>query len=433
MRDVNLASIQECIDRCLQLLDRSYSSISPDAGGWYHRLEADVPGPSATAVALHSYLLAGRIPARLSEGLTFLASRQVTSSDEPFNGGWPVNTSSGIPVLEATSLVLRFLGSGHLVAGHDVPDIKAAHRWVVSNQNPDGGWGSFAGQPSRVWLTAMAVRALVEININDAAIASATEWLVRERDPATLCWGERPQSSATVTHTGFVLSCLVDSRIASHRPHIAEAIRKGFAWLPRHLDVNTIFDDAARVESYNVSYTTGDRTATWQNSIWHPGLPFALSALVRDPNGADLRLISAIVHKILSSQLEGGRWPNADGAAGISVWSVWPFVDALSDFARMIPIRNANRITWFSADSVLVRRKSDSAKSLLRLWFSSAVLPATAVLKRRWAIVLLLVTMAAAIILWLTGVLALKESVLTLTLPVALVFLQELVLRNRAS
>lgn len=122
MQDVNLAKVYECIDRSLDLFDRLYFSVSPDVGGWYHRLEANTPGPSATAAALHSYLLVNRLPARLPEGLAFLKSRQVTSTDQRLNGGWPVNTSDGRPVLEATSLVVRLLGFGHLMVGSGSPD-----------------------------------------------------------------------------------------------------------------------------------------------------------------------------------------------------------------------------------------------------------------------------------------------------------------------
>ena len=432
LRDVQIAEVYECIDKSLDLFDRTYSSAAPGLGGWYHRLEATVPGPSATSVALHSYLLVNRIPARLTESLAFLKFRQVISSDALITGGWPVNTSAGRPVLEATSLVVRLLGSGHLMMGSGAPDAALGYKWIVTNQNPDGGWGSFLDQPSRVWLTAMALRALVEMNLNDISVASGVEWLLRARDPQSLAWGEQPNGPATVTHTSFVLTCLVESRIGGHHPYVVEAIRKGFEWLHGHLDTS-VLHDSARVESYNVSYVDGERTSTWQNSVWHPSLPYALAALVRHPNGGDPALIAAAVQRIVSSQSSDGRWTNADGAAGISVWSVWPYLDALSDFVQKTPIRGTDRVTWLPTNSILIRRNGDRSISVARLaWrFSSARL--RALLQRYWATLLLLLTLLAGVVLTLLKILEAQEFLFALALPITLVAIQELLARSRPS
>jgi hypothetical protein len=81
MVDINVQDIHRSIDRSLDLFDRTYSPAGPGIGGWYHRLDAATPGPSATAVALHSYLLVNRLPSHITEALAFLKSRQVTSAD----------------------------------------------------------------------------------------------------------------------------------------------------------------------------------------------------------------------------------------------------------------------------------------------------------------------------------------------------------------
>lgn len=329
--------------------------------------------------------------------------------------------------------MVRLLGFGHLMVGSGSPDAVRAYQWIVKNQNSDGGWGSFLGQPSRVWLTAMAIRALVEINLNDPCVASGVEWLCASRDPSTSAWGEVPQGSATVTHTAFVLTCLVESRTGGQRAHVDEAIRKGFHWLQTHVDTAAIYDDTARVESYNVSYIKGQRTVTWQNSVWHPSLPFVLAALVRHPAGADPNLIVAAVHKIVNSQSADGRWPNADGAAGISVWSVWPFIDALSDFLQKTPVRGADRVTWLSSNSIMIRRGSDASKSLARLSWSSGISAGKTLLKRHWATTLLGLTLIFGAILTIFGVLEIKDSALALALPVFLVVVQEFIARTRSS
>lgn len=433
LHDVSLLGVYHCLGRSLDLLDRLYTPISPGLGGWYHRLEAGTPGPSATAAALHCYLMAERLPRGLTEGLAFLRERQVASSNNLLDGGWAVNTSGGRPVLEATSLVLRLLGFAHIMPNECVPDANRAYKWIINNQNRDGGWGSFSGQPSRTWLTAMAIRALGEVNRNDPSVSSGVEWLLRERDPNTGAWGELPRGSATVTHTAFVLTCLRETRIEAQRPYVGDATRLGFAWLQAHLDAGVIFDDKARVETYNVTYEEQSHQLTWQNSVWHPSLPFALSALIRHPEGADPGSLSGAINKIIAAQMADGRWANPDGSAGISIWSVWPFVESLSDLVHKSPLRPGDRITWLSKHSILICRGPDTGKSLARLSCYSGATAAKALLKRHWATVLFLVSFIAGAIFTKYGVLDAKDAALALVLPVFLLFIQEVMAKRRSS
>ena len=434
MANLSVGELYKCIDRSLDLFDRTYSSAGPGIGGWYHRLDSNnIPGLSATAVALHSYLLVNKLPARVTEALAFLKSRQVTSPDKLINGGWSVNTSAGRPVLEATSLVVRLLGFGHLMVGSDAPDAVSGYQWIVANQNEDGGWGSFVDQPSRVWLTAMAIRSLAEINLNDAAVASGVEWLLRSRDPKMNAWGEQPQGPATTTHTSFVLTCLVESQIGEQRPYVNDAIRRGFGWLQANANTAGLYDDSARIESYNISYNEGGRAVTWQNAVWHPSLPYTLSALIRHPDGGDPRLIGAAINRILTSQSADGRWPNVDGSSGIAVWSVWPFIDSLSDFIYKSQIHRDDRITLLPERSILIRRGPDVSVSLARLAWKDSSASSIALVRRYWATVLLALTLIVGAALVFADILDLRSFLLALVLPVALVAIQELMARTRTT
>jgi len=425
-----LGDIYRCAERSLALLSRTFHSVPNVGGGWYHRLDTDVPGPSATAVALHSFLLFDRRPDHLADGLTFLRSRQVICDDSQLSGGWAVNTSAGRPVLEATSVVARFLGSSRLTLDKDCPSANKAYEWIVHNQNADGGWGSFRGQASRIWLTAMAIRALIELNLHDRAATAGIEWLLSSRDASNVAWGERPDASATITHTAFVLSALVDNKFTEGNRKVVSGIEQGYSWLTDNLLPASIFDDSARVETYNVAYNDTGGQVTWQNSIWHSGLPYALSALVRQPGGADGSLVAQSLRTILTSQLPDGRWPNADSAAGISVWAVWPFLDALADFMDRSPLRDDDRIWWITRESMLVTRGTDVGKSLRKLLRRSRVSVLQRLSKRYWATAILVLALLTGAGFTVSGLLAWSVFGFALVVPILLVGIQEFMVRK---
>jgi len=278
-----------------------------------------------------SFLLTGSPFDHTEECLNFLRVRQVRSRNPTLDGGWAVNTSFGQPVTEATALIARLLVTTRVLFAPNSPDATRATLWLSRNQNVDGGWGSFGGQESRVWLTAMAVHALSELDPHGAAIRLGTRWLVRSRDPITRAWGERPGRRAIVTHTAYVLVALVDSGVGATEQSVAEAVTSGYAWLTAHLDPTAVIDDQARVESYNLAQVGPDgKTKTWHSTIWHHGLPYAVSALVRQPEGLRYDLLYEAVNTIIASQQLDGRWPSLESAAAVSVWTVWPFLQALA-------------------------------------------------------------------------------------------------------
>lgn len=430
MSEIRLVSVRDCLAKSLELLDRTYSSAAPGVGGWYHRLESSVPGPSATAVALHAYFLTDRLPIHASECLAFLKSRQVVSTDDLLDGGWAVNTSDGQPLLESTSLVVRLLSLSRIVSTDDGPSLSRGRRWIIRNRNDDGGWGSFLGQPSRTWLTAMAVRALADTDPTEASVSEGVQWLLRARE-ASGAWGEMPQASGTITHTSYVLAALVESRLASVRPEVATAIERGYEWLKETLDANVLVDAQARVESYNLTIDRDGKPFVWQNSVWHPSLPYALSALARDPSRSRSSLVAASTNTIVRGQQPEGNWPNADGAAGISIWSVWPYVEALSDLLRGSPLLKADRVVWITDDAVLIVRQDGPSASTPLLAWQLLSGRAIAIAKRQWASILLCLVLLTGVALWLYGRMEFKDLALALVLPIALFFVQEFLARRQ--
>jgi hypothetical protein len=420
---IDLSAVHDCIERSLNLFRRTYSP-SAIGGGWYHRLEAEIPGPSATAVGLNSFFLVGSSE-HLSDGLAFLRARQVQSDEDRRNGGWAVNTSFGQPVTEATGWVARFLGLARLGFVPEAPDVERAYRWILRNQNSDGGWGSLFGQPSRIWLTCMALRALIQLNPQSPAIPRAAEWLLEQQSPAAPAWGEGRTSPPTVTHTSFALLTLSDVRASLHDQRVTGIIERAYDWLESSVDVSSIYDDAARVENYNVTCESDEGHVTWHTSVWHPGLPFTVSALLCHPRGSRPSVICSAVQTILDSQLDDGHWPNLDGAAGISVWAVWPFLQALSDVANSPYTTRHDRITWISGDALVLQHLGARDERVSTLLRSNRRAELSQAVKRRWATIVLVVFVVLGLSALAGGLLAWQEFTLGLALPVTLFVIQE--------
>ncbi|MBU2665979.1 terpene cyclase/mutase family protein [Actinoplanes bogorensis] len=418
-------TIDALVAQSLDLLRRTYRSGEGDGGGWYHRLDAPTPGPSATAAGLSSFLIHGRSFEHEQECLRFLRSRQVQSEDPLLDGGWAVNTSAGQPVTEATALVARLLACCGTLLSAAGPDARRAMTWLTNNQNDDGGWGAFRGQESRVWVTAMAVRALSELDQRAPAIAGGVRWLVGARDPSSHAWGERPRHPATVTHTSYVLAALIDAGPASADRVSSDVITEGFVWLTSHLDPARVHDDHARLESYNVTrVSAGGSVVMWENTIWHHGLPFALSALVRQPGTVRFDLIAASVHTLGESQLEDGRWPGVDSSATFSVWTIWPFLEALADVKARLPLRSGQVLTPLSPQAAVVQGGRDLEIAPQRLLSVVRWRARRTWATRHWAMMAIGLLLACGTALVATGVFKAEEVGFGLVVPIILLGIQ---------
>ncbi|MFC9439642.1 prenyltransferase/squalene oxidase repeat-containing protein [Nocardia sp. NPDC057030] len=421
----DLALLDQTIARSIDLLVSTHSQTASNSGGWYHRLDDPTPGPSATAVALETLARCDVQSPLLGAGLQFLRSRQSTAPDRLRNGGWAVNTSFGHPLLEATAVVTRFLGYAKVQCLDSSPDLERAVAWILANQDGSGGWGSFLGQPPRTWLTCLALQALHEASPLEPAINRGVDWLVRQRSRSTpSAWGESRLSEPTVVHTSYCLLLLRQLAAARTDRRHAEAVEHGFRWLTEHLNSSSIFDEGSRVESYNITGNVDGRDVTWHSQVWHHGMPYALSAMLRHPNGVP-PVTAAVLRTVMDSQLPDGHWPNIDSASGRSIWDVYPFVLSVMD-ARTVPFhRSSSRIDWLSDDAVVVRHGATKTTSLARLGWSSRRDQLVTLTKRHWATILLTACVAGSLVLWRLGVIEPKDIALGLVLPLVLLLVQE--------
>ncbi|MFY1653376.1 prenyltransferase/squalene oxidase repeat-containing protein [Solwaraspora sp. WMMB762] len=432
MEKIDRRNIDSRVGKSLDLLRRTYHGVEKTQGGWYHLLDIPTPGPSATITALSSFLLHESKFEHQDHCLQFLSHRQISSEDPLLDGGWATNTSFGQPVTEATAMICHLMQKTGLAFATNAPDIRRAAFWLIHNQNDDGGWGAFKGQASRVWLTAMAVRALGVLDRTAPALRAAADWLIGARDSKARGWGERSGQAPTVTHTAIVLVALVESNIHRNDKVLSDAVENAYRWLNESADTSTIYDDDARLENYNITRMGPDGTnQTWQNSIWHHGLPYVLSALVRQPNSTNYSLTARAAITILESQDDDGKWPGVDGSTALSMWTVWPFLEALSDFKDAI-LRNCDSITALSPGTAVMRGGSDSSVPLQLIILSRLFRSTLSTLRRNWAPAVLLLTIALGSTVVATETLPAKDVALGVGVPVSLLLLQIAMTRGRS-
>lgn len=362
---VDLVHVDRCLQSALHLLETT-STVSPAGRGWHHHLDEPKAAPTATAIVMTAFHQM-RVPLdRFSESLTLLRATQVDSIDPLRDGGWSTRTSPANPLMEATGLVARFLGLAWLSHVRDAPDAGRAISWLINNQNEDGGWGSHRGCRSRVWLTCLGLRALAVLNPLEPALADGVSWLMDQQDQSDCAWGEEAGKPSTITHTAFVLLTLGEIL------HVEGEVRllRAFDWLEGNLNAAELDDRNARVEVYTVPSLPNDPPDEWEQTLFHCGLPIALSALLRHPAGASPVLVANAANTIIDSQIVHnhhdrliGHWPSVNGGASRSLWSLWPCMQALLDLKQVRLIRSGDLTTWMPG-AVGVQRATTRSRSL---------------------------------------------------------------------
>ncbi|MGK5555917.1 prenyltransferase/squalene oxidase repeat-containing protein [Actinomadura kijaniata] len=421
---LDTAVLSARLDESFDVLRDTYASAQGTGGGWYHELTRPEPGATATALGLLAFVEARRPFEHFDEGLAFLAARQSVSTEPLRDGGWATKTSLGMPVVEATAWIARFLASARCDLRPGAPDLRRAHRWLLRNQNADGGWGSMYGCPSRTWLTCLALRALVRLDPFEPAVTRGVEWLTADRTLHRPAWGPTPTAAPTVTHTAFTLLTLVEA-VPDRRD---ERVLAAYDWLREHLDPG---DGDVWIETYDVAPHGPAAKPVWRLALWHYGLPLALAALLQDPRGVPGALVGRAFRTLMREEVVDPRLGGLGGDGLSSLWTLWWRLEALNALSRPPLLRDGDLVYWLP-DATVVQHAHARGRPL------SSVLPGRAhrhvlrLLRRHWAALGLALVALGSLVGVAVDLWNWRDFWLSVILPIMLTVMQEAMKRRRA-
>lgn len=432
------ASIDTSISLALTCLRGHFRTIPSHAdnpaaaAGWYHYLDDQNPGITASAVGLYCFSLANVEFERTDQIVNYLVSRQIKT---PAGGGWAVRTTNDFPIVEATAWVVRSLNLPQTRKRETREALDSGIEWLESNQNTDFGWGSYKGQPSRVFTTALSVLALHESGGSRTVINNAYKWLIESQSSSQPAWGPMPGSQPTVLHTSWALLALLT--ISGTLP--VTSVHQTIEWLTERLRPGAHVEKETAVEEYDVPYNHRERSYTFQNSLPHFAAPIALTALLRA--GADpfqKKTFDAISEIIRAQETIDptlcGSWELPRSPRRPSIWAIWPFVAALASArAAIFPASDSTATLLFSG-CALIQSSSTTKHLTRRLLIRNALIDW--IQQRKLTIALWGVAILAVIIplvLWRTGQLTLDVFLIALGLPTLLLLFQILWDRRSSS
>ncbi len=240
-----------------------------DDGGW------GLDHSSATDTSLVSMVLAQHhdFEAQIDRALDYLA-KEKHYDQELGRGGWAIvhglESSASITSFIAIwlDIVRQNIGPNKIRLEHLTP----ARSFILARQNPDGGWGQIATDPSETKSTANAVHFLGRVygdnESTQGAIHKGVKWLKQNFDGKTGCWG---MGDIEVTAMGVL------ALLAIEESPRAPVISKAISYLLDHAEYEP--------QAIGWGKRPGERVETWVTFYVLLALIEYLDA-VRDPENA---------------------------------------------------------------------------------------------------------------------------------------------------
>ncbi len=436
---IKVSDVETARDRVRSLMERNLKRIGKRTG-WHQYIGEEKVGDVATGqgILIMNYL--DYCYPFLSDLFTTLRQGQLYRAEDGLDtGGWALLSSKETPTVEATVwAVLGLLAGGESAQTQSLQDGKA---WLIRHQNEDGGWGPRKAFPSRTYTTFLACRCLDALENHGvkeqfAYYGNAIKWLLANQNEDG-GWGESIGEKSSVVHTAYALIALNHLGMAS----ASNQIRKGVRFLYAQWNEKNMWDGALITERYEIpSAQQNDRT--WARvSIEYFPTPWAVIALLAVGESAGDERIFSSVKWLLRKQNRDGSWTLTNVQRN-RLWAVHDGLLAINTFMskimtsqttdRMFRLENTLLISSSTHRSALVRQVFIGSFSLLTIGvflglglsaFIGLNNPIKTWIEHYWAWLILVVYILSAIPLVRLRVITWKDAFLGIVVPVILVIL----------
>lgn len=413
--------VRIAINRSIGLLRKTYRSNPQNSNyGWYHYLDDPNAGVTASAVALFCFYLTEETFELTDQVLKFLLSKQISSQDDSLDGGWSIRTTFDFPIIESTAWVVRSLALNHAFFDQEAPSIERGYRWILRHQNLDHGWGSIHNQPSRIFLTSLAILALSSVNKYSTEISLGADYLLKHRRSDIPAWGPIPGAEPTVLHTCFALLALseVPNKLT---PTI---LKISLDWVEEKMNPQSLTETLSQAEEYDIPYELEGKERIFQNNLPHFALPIAVYTLLKLSDRITSDKVNMGISTIIRSQTEDGYWQIPRNPTRPSIWGVWPFLAALNQVIKVPLASEASNLTISVIGDAVILQPSDKEQSLLSIIIKSLFRSISIYLKKKFGWLILVLFIVIGLFLVLIGVINWQEYFLSLLLPIILLVLQ---------
>lgn len=414
---LQILEIETVCQRAITFLDNNIVR-SEGTIGWHQILRSSTQRVGWVGSAVGLLTLAQNMCSReyVEQIQNQLLRDQFRNTDLLVDGGWSIRIVREFPVLEGTAWVLL----GLIVTGcRNSEAIDRAYNWISNNQNEDGGWGSIRGQPSRTYLTCLALRALyTRYEKFSEGVRKGIDWLRRTRNEIDGGWGELLGRPSSCFHSADVLYTLRRSPFSVEQNILALASQ----YLLGHWDRRLMWDQEPMSEQYDIVLTPQKWFRVRNYNF--PTAWVVMALLAGDAKqGLFREEIWQSLNWILKAQEQLGYWRHPHDYENIYIWGIHDNTLALRSFQHSLlkckPVLNMQ----LYGDAIIISHKGTQV-ALASLALKATLSNCFRWLRKNWRALTFTTYCLVAGALMLSNVLSWKDVLLGLIIPLVLLVWQ---------
>lgn len=383
--------------------------------GWHNYFKSGRIGTTGSALPLLFFSEIGEEIPQFEEIIKGLQLSQYKSPPEKL-GGWAILSINKWPIVEGTAWPVKALTK--IPINFTRETIFLGEKWLIDNQNDDGGWGSDKRNLSRTLLTCLGISSISTITAPQwESVSNAIEWLNKSRR-GDYGWGFNANSDSTVYHTALVANTMLDIGIKGNENIIIDSLK--------YLELNwNPFETNYLRETYDINTVNGYTRII----LDHDTNSEVVKLLLRTkPNWSFNQILNAIIGFAEYHENKGFKHPETNIE---SIWTIIPRAKIANDCLCFFSYLFKGQNNFIS--TVKFNTHSHKSRSILLLMIFFKNLRNFLIKTRLILFLSILSTIAAFLIvsnLYRNGLLTAKEIALSIIIPIILFILNFLVQKS---